>query len=49
MKRIEITKSYLWSEANIMAELMEGNGIRIWFKYKDIGQERHEIRLSSGE
>ena len=49
MEHIKITESYLWSAADIMAKLTERDGVRIWFKYKDIGQERHEIRLSSEE
>jgi hypothetical protein len=49
MEPIEVTTSFKWSAADIMAELTNEGGVTIWFQFNDIGQRRHDITCNPEE
>jgi hypothetical protein len=49
MEEIKVTSTYHWSPADIKARLTDDGKIEIWFEYKDINQQRHEISFTPEE
>ena len=49
MESIIVMTSYLYAPADIKAQLTEEGRVKMWFYYKDIDQERHEIILTPEE
>ena len=49
MESIVVTTSYIYAPADIKAQLTEEGRVKVWFYYKDIDQERHEIVLTPEE
>ncbi len=49
METITVTTSYIYSPADIRTQLTEGGGVKMWFDYKEIGQERHEFTCTPEE
>jgi len=49
MEEIKVTSTCHWSPADIKARLTDDGEIEIWFEYKDINQQRHEISFTPAE
>jgi len=49
MDKLRVTGSFKWSQADIMAEAKPDGGVRIWFYFKDIQQDRYDIDLTAVE
>ena len=43
MEPLRVTGTYWYSEADIMAQVTEDRGVKMWFEYKNIRQQRHEF------
>jgi len=43
MEEILVTTTYKWSPADIKAQLTDDGGVRVWFHFEDIKQDRHEF------
>jgi len=46
---LRVTGTYVMSEADIMAQVTEDRGVRMWSRYKDIAQDRYEFTCTPEE
>ncbi len=49
MEQLPVTMSSKFAAADIMAQLTEEGGVRIWYKFQESGQEKYEIVCTPDE
>lgn len=49
MDTLDVTTSFIWSNAVIRAQVLEDGSVKIWWYYPEIKQDRHEVTLTTQE